>query len=119
MSAPSHTPAQNRAGKQLSEVESEIERWESLLSEPETRWESFSQNRSQTTGPLPVSSSAAAAKVRFEDSVADITANQPYAGPDMSDVAYEGPRGAAPNLNMSVNEQLTSTMEQVRSHAGV
>ena len=45
--------AQNRAGKQLEEVESEIERWESLLSEPETRWESFSQGRSQTN-PAPL-----------------------------------------------------------------
>ena len=104
----------NRSNKQLEEVESEIERWESLLSEPETRWDSFAQGRAPTTTTSPsLPTTSTSTKVRFEDDVANITANQPFTGPDMS-VLYEGPQSTS-NVNMSVNEQLTSTMEQVGS----
>eukprot|EP00519_Triparma_laevis_P006506 CAMPEP_0182506388 /NCGR_PEP_ID=MMETSP1321-20130603/21150_1 /TAXON_ID=91990 /ORGANISM="Bolidomonas sp., Strain RCC1657" /LENGTH=398 /DNA_ID=CAMNT_0024712121 /DNA_START=80 /DNA_END=1272 /DNA_ORIENTATION=+ len=114
MSEPRAPPPRPTSEQQLDEVESEIERWESLLEEPETRWDSFKSGGKTRAAPISANSNAAptssppahppaSRSVHFPSDIEnsinpnDIT-SQPYVYNDM---------------NMSVSEQLTSTMEQL------
>lgn len=112
---------QSSKTSQLKDVENEIERWESLLSEEHTRWESFSKaaaaySSSPHVGGRSREASSALKGVRFEqDSIAAADGARASADGDI-EIGGEGSSYSSEREgigDVSINEQLSTTVEQL------